>query len=405
MIGIGLLGLGTVGTGVYEILEEKRKEFKKLLGREPIIKKVLVQDLDKKRDTNIDEDLLTSDFLDLIEDKDIEVLIEVTGDLDRVPAFLKEAIEKGLHVITANKAIVSRDFEELSQLAEEKEVAFLYEASVGGGIPLIGSLKDQLRFNEVSQLKGILNGTCNFILSQMMDQGQDYQEALKEAQALGYAELDPSADVEGLDSLRKLRILASLALQGKVGEEDILLEGIERISAQDCEHFKKMGVDVKLLGQACLQDGGYQAYILPSLVAKDSRLAGVNLAFNLVEFKGDKLDRLTLIGQGAGKFPTANAVVSDLLDLYGKESTRTSPLGNRELVNLNEEFEAQFYLRIDSASEELIQEIQGLSQGVLSLVPSFIALTQKTKLARIYRVLEAHNLDKSSYFIAKFEEE
>ena len=249
MINIGLLGLGTVGTGVVEILAEREKEISLLLGKELNIKKVLVKNINKKRDVKLKPDTIVSDFNEILNDDEISIVIEVTSDVDTSYEYIKAALNKGKAVVTANKALVSKYFEELSSLADEKGVSFLYEASVGGGIPILKPLKEELILNEITDVQGILNGTCNYILTRMFNEGLDYGEVLANAQELGYAEMNPAADVEGDDTLRKLRILASLALQGKVGEEDIILEGINKITSFDVRQIKLMDSTVKLIGE------------------------------------------------------------------------------------------------------------------------------------------------------------
>ena len=206
MINIALLGLGTVGTGVAEILGKRHVEIKAITGQKINLKKILVQDISKKRDINLPDGVIITDFDEILNDKDIDIIIEVTGNLEVSYKYIKEGLNIGKHIVTANKAVVSKYFEEFSSLAAKNNVAFLYEASVGGGIPIIKPLKEQLFLNEISEVQGILNGTCNYILTRMVDEGKNYDEVLKIAQKLGYAEADPTADVEGNDKIGRAHV-------------------------------------------------------------------------------------------------------------------------------------------------------------------------------------------------------
>ena len=218
MINIGLLGLGTVGTGILEILKERNNGIR--------VSKVLVNDINKKRDIDLNGAVITSDFNEILCDESISIIAEVTSSVEQGYEYIKSALNSGKHVVTANKAVVSGYYEELSSLAKENNRAFLYEASVGGGIPIIKPLREQVELNEIISIQGILNGTCNYILTKMFDENLNYDQALKMAQELGYSEADPSADVDGYDTLRKLRILGTLGFQGSVRESDIENTGI-----------------------------------------------------------------------------------------------------------------------------------------------------------------------------------
>ncbi|HZK01024.1 MAG TPA: homoserine dehydrogenase, partial [Tissierellaceae bacterium] len=267
---IGLLGLGTVGSGVVEIINVRKETIKKSTGIDLHIKTALVNDLTKERDVDLSDTTLTQNFEDILNDNEIEIIIEVTGDVEASYRYITEGLKAGKHIVTANKAVVSEYFEEFSQLAEEKDLAFLYEASVGGGIPVLKPLREQIELNEIDQVQGIINGTCNYILTRMFNEDKDYSEVLKIAQDLGYAEADPTADVEGYDTMRKLRILATLGLQAKIREEDILLFGISSIGAIDIENIKKMDSTVKLIAEAKKYASGYTAIVEPTIVKKSN---------------------------------------------------------------------------------------------------------------------------------------
>ncbi|NLL30297.1 MAG: homoserine dehydrogenase [Clostridiales bacterium] len=401
MINIGLLGLGTVGTGIVEILNNRKDELKRIIGQEINIKKILVKNLNKEREVKLDEGILTNDFNEILNDKEISIIIEVTGDLGRSYEYITEALNSGKNVVTANKAVVSKYFEELSALAREKNLAFLYEASVGGGIPVIKPLKEQLAFNEISEVQGILNGTCNYILTRMIDEGKDYDEVLKIAQELGYAEADPTADVEGHDTLRKLRILATLSLQGRVTEEDIILNGISSITSFDINHIKNMDSTVKLIGEARAYEDGFTAVVQPVIVKNNNYFANVNMAFNSVAFKGNNVGELKFYGAGAGKLVTANAVLSDVLDVILASYRKGNPLGQNKLKNNNDKIKGSYYLRISASNEDIASALRDISSKVLSEGSTTAIITEEIEISKINKLISSFEIDKKDYFLAR----
>lgn len=401
MINIGLLGLGTVGTGIVEILNNRKDELKRIIGQEINIKKILVKNLNKEREVKLDEGILTNDFNEILNDKEISIIIEVTGDLGRSYEYITEALNSGKNVVTANKAVVSKYFEELSALASEKNLAFLYEASVGGGIPVIKPLKEQLAFNEISEVQGILNGTCNYILTRMIDEGKDYDEVLKIAQELGYAEADPTADVEGHDTLRKLRILATLSLQGRVTEEDIILNGISSITSFDINHIKNMDSTVKLIGEARAYEDGFTAVVQPVIVKNNNYFANVNMAFNSVAFKGNNVGELKFYGAGAGKLVTANAVLSDVLDVILASYRKGNPLGQNKLKNNNDKIKGSYYLRISASNEDIASALRDISSKVLSEGSTTAIITEEIEISKINKLISSFEIDKNDYFLAR----
>lgn len=398
---IGLLGLGTVGSGVIEILENRRDQLTTLVGEEISVKKVLVKNKNKKRLINLPEESFATDFNEILNDEEISVIIEVTGDLESSYKYIKEGLNGGKHIVTANKAVVSKHFEELSALASEKNLAFLYEASVGGGIPVLKPLKEQLQFNEINQLQGILNGTCNYILTRMVNEDKNYDEVLSIAQELGYAEADPSADVEGQDTLRKLRILASLSLQGKVSEDDILLEGISSINFIDIENIKKMDATVKLIAEANAYEDGYTAIVQPVIVKNSNYFANVEMAYNSVAFQGDNVGNLKFYGSGAGKLPTANAVLSDCLDIASNTYRSSNPLGNKKLKNYNHKIKGKFYLRVSDLSEENQTQLRRIAKEVLSTGSIMAIVTDEILLNSIREFISSLNIQKGRYFLGR----
>lgn len=399
MINIGLLGLGTVGRGVVEILEKRNNDIESLVGEKIRIKSILIKDKSKKRNI-AKEYIITERFEEILNDSDISIIIEATGDLEKAYEYIKFAINEGKHVVTANKAVVSKYFEELSSLAEEIGVCFLYEASAGGGIPILKPLKEELILNKITKVQGILNGTCNYILTRMFNEGLDYGEVLVKAQEVGYAEADPTADVEGHDTLRKLRILGTLALQGKIGEEDIILEGISKINAFDVRQIKLMNSTVKLIGEVLELEGSYNAVVLPTIIKEDTYFANVNMAYNSISFVGDNIGELKFYGSGAGKFPTGDAVLRDVLDI-ALGTNPVNPLGNKHLVNNNLNFKSCYYLRISESKEEIYKSVEPISRKVLSTKENIAIITKEVELSQILKLISSMGIKDEEYFIAR----
>lgn len=386
MINIGLLGLGTVGQGVVNILSKKRDELEMVLNDEILIKRILVKDLEKKRDIEVESEKLTLDPLSITEDETIDIVVEVTGDVELSYKLIKRAMENGKHVVTANKAVISAYFEELSYLAEKNEVYFLYEASVGGGIPVLKPLKDQIQFNSIERVQGILNGTCNFILTKMSNEGLDYGEVLKEAQELGYAEADPTADVEGLDTMRKLRILSSLALGASITEDDIVYSGIDKITSLDIELLAKKNRRVKLIGEAIKSENIYTAVVWPKAVSESSPLKNVDGAFNSVLIKGDLSDTLNFYGPGAGMYPTANAIWTDIIDCVLGNGSKSSPLKNNKLHKDKHIF-SRFYLRVSDYKAQDWVDFSDIIEEVIEDSQDLAIITKKLTLEIIVEKL------------------
>lgn len=401
MINIGLLGLGTVGSGVVEIINNRQEELKALTGQEIRVKKVLVRDKKKKREVSLSEEAMVDDFNEVLLDEEIQIIVEVTGDVENSYKYIIEGLNAGKHIVTANKALVSKCFEEFSSLAEQKGLAFLYEASVAGGIPVLKPLKEQLALNEVSEIQGILNGTCNYILTRMVNESKNYDEVLKIAQDLGYAEADPTADVEGFDTMRKLRILATMSLQGKVEEEDILLDGISSITSFDIDLIKKMNSTVKLIAEAKQLNDGYYALVQPTIVKNSNYFANVNMAYNSVAFKGDNVGELKFYGSGAGKLPTANAVLSDCLDIVMNTYRNKSPLGEKKLVNYNDEISGQYYLRVSDANDDIVSDLRKVAEEMPSLGSITAIISKEISLKEIIELLKKHKVKKGRYFLGR----
>ncbi len=312
MIGIGLLGHGVVGGGVAEILRNNRDSILERTGQD--IGLAAVCDL---RDFSHlpYASLFTRDAYAVTGNEDVQVVVECMGGIEPARSFVLDAIRHGKHVVTSNKALVADSGEEISRLAEERGVRFLYEASAGGGIPVIQPLRQCLAANRLNHIAGILNGTTNYILTRMRDGGVSFQAALKEAQQLGYAEQDPSADIQGDDARRKICILSHVAFGSPFDDSDIFTQGIAELSREDMLYARELGRAVKLLAVADLSGDGWRALVAPAMLPADHPLSSVNDVFNAVLVHGDMVDDVLFYGRGAGARPTASAIVGDLVDI------------------------------------------------------------------------------------------
>lgn len=311
---VALLGSGTVGTGVYKLINRQRKEMPYKVGADLVVEKVLVRDKNKKRE-GIDPSLLTDQWEDIILDDEIQIVVEVMGGIEPAHTYIKEALQAGKNVVTANKDLIAEYGKELLDTAEENGCDLLFEASVAGGIPILRPLKHCLAGNYLTEVMGIVNGTTNFILTKMAEEGMEFKEALALATDLGYAEADPTADIEGYDAGRKMAIMASIAFNSRVTFDDVYTEGITNITSKDIQYAKEMGCAIKLLGVARNTETGIEVRVHPMLIPIDHPLAGVNDAFNAVFVHGDAVDDAMFYGRGAGEMPTASAVMGDIIDI------------------------------------------------------------------------------------------
>lgn len=311
---IGLLGLGTVGSGVYEILQRQKDTLVEKVGCDIEVAKILVRNKQKYSMT-YPETLLTDRWEDILEDESIDIVVEVMGSMDIARKYISEALQKGKHVVTANKDLIAVHGHELLQIAKDNHCDLLFEAAVAGGIPIIRPLKQCLLGNDISEVMGIINGTTNFILTKMAEEGMDFADALKLAQDLGYAEADPTADVEGHDAGRKLAIMASIAFHSPVTFADVYTEGITKIKAKDIRYAHELGYEIKLLGIAKNTTDGIEVKVHPTMIPQNHPLAAVKDSFNAVFVHGDAVDDAMFYGRGAGSLPTGSAVVGDILDV------------------------------------------------------------------------------------------
>ncbi len=311
---IALLGMGTVGGGVYEIIEKQKEEMPFKIGAALEVVKVLVRNKAKYAD-RIPAEKLTDVWEDVIGDDSIDIVVEVMGGIEPARTYIKAALEKGKHVVTANKDLMAMHGHELLELAGENHCDLLFEAAVAGGIPIIRPLKQCLAGNNITEIMGIINGTTNFILTKMKEDGMDFGEALQLATDLGYAEADPTADIEGYDAGRKLAIMASIAFHTPVTFDDVFTEGITKITAKDMRYAKEMGCSIKLLGIAKNTETGIEVKVHPTMIPENHPLAAVNDSFNAVFVHGDAVDDAMFYGRGAGALPTGSAVVGDIMDV------------------------------------------------------------------------------------------
>lgn len=321
MITIGLLGYGTVGHASYAILEEEKESISKALGQDFQVKKILVTDAKKYRNEEA-FNKMTTDVQEIVQDPEIDVIIELTGSVDDMIDPIKEALSTKKHLVTANKAMVSAYLRELTDLAKENDVAFLYEAAVGGAIPILKTLKHIAITNEISAIEGVLNGTCNFILSKM-EEGMEYSAALSEAQELGFAEADPSADVEGYDTMRKIHILANIGFKKNISVDNIYREGITNLKHEDLQEAENKNQCIKLIAKATQQNDHITISVQPTPVDANSVLGGLKDGENAIIVHGSNSGPLIFKGFGAGGRPTAYAVLADLLTIYDNHNTLT----------------------------------------------------------------------------------
>lgn len=310
---VGLLGLGTVGTGVVRILEGNQEDLSSQVGSPIVIEKIAVKNTEKDRVIAVDRAKLTVDPWEVIRHPDIDVIVEVMGGIDQTKEYILEALERGKHIVTANKDLMALHGSEILAKAQEKQCDVFYEASVAGGIPIIRTLIEGFSSDRITRIMGIVNGTTNFILTKMSQEGSSYEEVLAEAQALGYAETDPTSDVEGLDAARKMAILGTLGFRTNVELKDVTVKGITSVTREDITYAKRLGYEMKLLGIADRRDDEITISVQPTMVRQNHPIASVNGVFNAVYVHGEAVGETMFYGAGAGELPTATSVVADIV--------------------------------------------------------------------------------------------
>ncbi|MCF0143927.1 MAG: homoserine dehydrogenase [Firmicutes bacterium] len=315
-IKIGLLGLGNIGTGTYKALEMNREIIEKELDAKVNITKILEKDIDRERDITVTREQFVSDPEDIFKDPEIDIVIELLGGVEPAASFMEAALLAGKHVVTANKAAVAANWPRLNEAAKKGGAQFRFEASVGGGIPVLTALAGPARANQYTEVLGIVNGTTNYILHMMSEEGMDYDTALKDAQAKGFAEADPTADVEGIDAANKLSILMALMFDKYVHPDDIPTTGISGITKEKIEEAKANDCVIKLIAHATVQEDGEIEYeVRPTFIKNYHPLAGVLKEFNAVYIKGNLVGKLMFYGPGAGPLPTGSAVMGDVMEI------------------------------------------------------------------------------------------
>lgn len=409
-VSIGLLGLGVVGSGVIQLINDYQEDLVHQLGCGVNVKSVLVRDIEKARKIDIDETILTTDPNDVLNNPEIDVIVEVMGGVEEARQYILKAFAAKKHIITANKDLIALHGPELEAAANENGCDLFYEASVGGGIPLLRGLTDGLVSDRIQQVMGIVNGTTNYILTKMDTEGASYEGALKEAQELGFAESDPTADVEGLDAARKMVILARLAFLTDVELDDVEVNGISSLSQSDLQYGNKLGYTMKLIGFASRNDQNIEVSVQPTLLSDKHPLAGVKNEYNAVYVNGESVGETMFYGPGAGSLPTATAVMADVvaaiknmrLGVNGQQIVK--PRFKKEITPADQRF-SKYYVRLHVKDEvgafavisELFNQMNISFERILQTPSSktelaeIVFVTHQTSLATFEKALEKLN--------------
>ena len=349
-VGVAILGLGVVGGGTYKTLVDHREFYLKTQNVDIVVETVLDKNLARLKELGVPEECIAGSIAEVVTNPAVDIVIETIGGVGIAKEFVLAALKEGKSVVTANKEMISKCSHELERVAKRNSCGLYYEASCVGGVPIIRTLLDGVQANHVTEMMGIVNGTTNYILTKMTQEGTDYQTALKEAQRLGYAEFDPTNDVEGFDSTYKLSILASMAFHTKVPYTKVYREGISSVSAQDIAVGKEFGYTLKLLAIGKNGKNGVEVRVHPTFIPSSHALASVNDAYNAVYLRGDAVDDIMLYGKGAGAFPTASAVVSDVIYAATHSEIKYSTFKNTATADRNvkfvSDFESAYYVRL-----------------------------------------------------------
>lgn len=364
-VGVAILGLGVVGGGVYSILTEKKEFFKKTQGLDITVECVMEKNKERALSLGIAEENIYSGIEDVISNPAVDIVVEVIGGIEPSRTFVLKSLMSGKTVVTSNKELFAKYWPELEDMAKKMNAGLFFEASCVGGVPIIRTLQDGMQANRILSIKGIINGTTNYILTKMAEEGWSYEDALKEAQRLGYAEFNPTADVEGFDASYKLSILSSLAFNTKVSFENIYREGIVGIDKDDIAYGNSMGYTLKLLGIGKNTPQGIDVRVHPTFIKNDNPLASVNDSFNAVHLVGDSVGEIMLYGRGAGALPTGSAIVSDVVfaskhNDYYYAPFKNSAGGNKETKFVSD-YTVKYYLRISvSDATGVLSKISGI---------------------------------------------
>lgn len=405
---VGLLGLGTVGTGVVRLVEGHQEDLQNSSGSPIVIEKILVQNKSKERDINVSRDKLTEDPWEVIKDPAIDVIVEVMGGVQQTKEYLLEALSLGKHIVTANKDLMALHGPELLEKAKANGCDIMYEASVAGGIPIIRTLIDGFSSDRITKIMGIVNGTTNYIMTKMSQEGAAYADVLKEAQELGYAESDPTSDVEGLDAARKMTILATLGFRANVDLSDVSTEGISKVTKEDILYAKRLGYEVKLLGIAERQDDLISISVQPTMVKNTHPIASVNGVYNAVYVYGEAVGETMFYGPGAGELPTATSVVADLVAVVknlnlGVNGKNSAVAYKEKKLKTDEQISSKYFMLLHVADRAgvLAQITQIFAKYEVSLdavlqqpnpanpAAEIIIITHDASKASVGKVLEA----------------
>lgn len=359
IINVAVLGLGTVGQGVVKVLQDNGKQWEQKSGSQIRVKRALEKFPNRPMDVTIEPGVATANWDDIINDPEIDIVVEVIGGIEPARTFILESLKAGKSVVTANKDLLAVHGQEIFQAAKDAGRDFFFEASVGGAIPIIGPLRQSLIASNIEEVMGIVNGTTNYILTRMSEEGGRFEDILQDAQALGYAEADPTADVDGIDAARKVAILSTLAFHSQVTLSDVYIEGIKEITPEDIYFANQMGFAVKLLGICRNLNGSIEARVHPALIPLKHPLAMVNDTFNAIFVKGDAVGDTMFYGRGAGRMPTASAIVGDIVEIARnmKHNSlgRLSSLCDRtKTIKAINDVETRFFLRM------ILQDMPGV---------------------------------------------
>lgn len=368
-VSVGMLGMGTVGRGVYRILKENQVEIKQRVGASIELKKILVRDIKKDRGVELKDGVLTTNPGDVLDDPDIDIVVEVMGGISPALEYSLRALENGKSLVTANKDMIAEKGKIIFEAAAVGKCDVFFEGSVAGGIPIIRPLKECLAANRIRQVIGIINGTTNYMLTRMSKERINFNDVLEEAKSLGYAEADPSSDIEGFDAARKLAILASIAFNSRVTFNQVYVEGITRITTEDIAYASELNYVVKLLGIAKESDGGIEVRVHPALLPKNHPLAAVNDVFNAIFITGDAVGEVMFFGRGAGELPTASAVVADIMNaarnrLNNMRGIVSCTCYEKKMIKPMGDTKTKYYIRLNVADKP------GVLAGIASIFGS-----------------------------------
>ncbi|MDF2725654.1 MAG: homoserine dehydrogenase [Paenibacillus sp.] len=410
-IQVGLLGMGTVGTGVLRIVEGYQDDLQKQVGSPIRIAKVLVQNKEKNRRYAVGSERLTEDAWEIVNDPAIHIVVEVMGGIEPAKTFILAALENGKHIVTANKDLMALHGAEILSKAAERNCDVFYEASVGGGIPIIRTLIEGFSSDRITKIMGIVNGTTNYILTKMSQEGASYEDVLKEAQQLGYAESDPTSDVEGLDAARKMAILGTLGFHTSLGFHDVQAKGISAVSKEDILYGKSLGYEVKLLGIAERQDDMISVSVQPTMVKKSHPLASVNGVFNAVYVYGESVGETMFYGPGAGEMPTATSVVADLVAVVknlklGVNGRKMFMAYKEKKMKTAEQIASKYFVRlhVDDKAGVLAKITQVFAECEVSLESVVQQPNKVIADAEIVIITHDASLASMNRVIAKFEQ-